>query len=365
MKHDDISCDQFAGYGRKTALQLSIIIGVIFTVIMLISYLYARSRDIVRMHNLLDLFTLKTISNLVTNTLLLYILFLFQFWVIKNHTSPKKKVLIIVCGSILLLFILSPFFAHIQWMSFKEHIPKNVFLSIHFVKDMIVLLIALLFTALIYMWDQNQKTILENQRLSMMGLQNRYDALKNQVDPHFLFNSLNTLNGLIGYDDDKAHDYLDQLSSVFRYTMQNKQIIQLADELNFVQSYISLMKIRYNEGLQIEYKVKEEYLNYYILSFGLQTLIENAIKHNVVSNKYPLTIIIETTDKDTICVQNTIRLKPDKVEGGIGLANLNERYLLVFNKEVIINQDDVFFSVEIPLIQGQDIEKYNKKFSNI
>lgn len=355
-----MSCVQFNGYGKKTALQLSLIIGVIFTIIMLISYFYARSRDIIlRGHNILDVFTIKIVFNLITNALLLYILFLFQFWVIRNHTDSKRKILIIVCGSIMLLFILSPFFAHVQWWMFKEYIPKNIYLSIHFVKDMIVLLIAILFTALIYMWNQNQKNILENQKLSMMGLQNRYDALKNQIDPHFLFNSLNTLNGLIGYDDDKAHNYLEQLSSVFRYSMQNKQIIQLKEELDFVHAYISLMKIRYNEGLIIRSDINEKYLEYYILPFGLQTLIENAIKHNIISNKYPLDISISTTADKTICVRNTIRLKPEREGNGIGLANLNERYQLLFTKELIINRNENYFTVEIPLIPH--IDKYKVK----
>ncbi|MCC8145495.1 MAG: histidine kinase [Bacteroidales bacterium] len=355
-------CEHYTSYGRKTALQLSVIIGLILTIIMLISFFYARSRDIARGYSILDLFNVKSAFNFLTTTLMLYFLFLFQFWVIRNHTPKRRKVWIILVGSVTMIFFLSPFFANMQWWMFKEHFPLNAYLIIHFVKDLIVLLIAMLFTALIFIWNQNQKNFLENQRLSMMGLQNRYDALKNQIDPHFLFNSLNTLNGLIGYDDDKAHEYLDQLSSVFRYTMQNKQIIQLKDELSFVESYTLLMKIRYNDSLQVECSPDEKYLEYYILPFGLQILIENAIKHNIISNKYPLKITVETTESETICVRNTVRLKPHRVESGIGLANLNERYQLLFNKEVVVNQDDDYFTVEIPLIK--DIEKYNQKFGN-
>lgn len=212
-----------------------------------------------------------------------------------------------------------------------------------------MLVITWLFTALLYMWNMNQESLMENQKLSLENLQNRYDALKNQVDPHFLFNSLNTLNGLIGFDDEKAQEYLTELSSVFRYTMQNKPLIQLCDELKFAESYMYLMKIRYNDGLQIDYKADEKYMEYYILPFGLQMLIENAIKHNVISMKYPLHITIETTDNDTIRVKNSLRPKSDNSSSGIGLANLDERYKLVFNKGIEIMQDENSFMVEIPL----------------
>lgn len=346
-------------YGKKTALQLTLIISVIFIFITLITYAYARSQDLGKSMHLQEVFTIKSGLTFLMNTLLLYILFRFQFWANKNYLHPRKKGLITVFGSLALVLILSPLFSQIQWLLFVELIPVNVYLTIHMVKDLVILLITLLFTALIFLWDKSQETLIKNQKLSIESLQNRYDALKSQVDPHFLFNSLNTLNGLIGYDDDKAHDYLEQLSSVFRYTMQNKQVIQLADELEFAESYVYMMKIRYNDSLQIEYNPEEKYKKYYILPFGLQVLIENAIKHNVISNKYPLMITIETTDKDTIRVKNNIRLKPDSPSSGIGLANLNERYQLLFNKEIEINQNEDYFMVEIPLIK--DIEKATKK----
>ncbi len=100
--------------------------------------------------------------------------------------------------------------------------------------------------------------VTENQHLVFENLQNRYNALKNQTDPHFLFNSLNTLNGLIGYDDQRASDYLEQLSNVFRYTMQNKEVSKLSDELEFAEAYIYMMKIRYNDGLDVQISIEDD-----------------------------------------------------------------------------------------------------------
>ncbi|MDR2036862.1 MAG: histidine kinase [Bacteroidales bacterium] len=259
----------------------------------------------------------------------------------------------------MLVLFLSPLFAKCQiWLFNENPASPNAHLTFNFVKDLIVLVIVFLLTALTFMWEQRQKTRLENQRLLTENLQNRYDVLKNQVDPHFLFNSLNTLNGLIGYDDDKAHEYVDQLSLVFRHTMHNKEILSLSEELDFTMSYIYLMKIRYNDSLQLITNIDDLYLDYYILPCGLQLLIENAIKHNIVSNKYPLEVTIETSGHDTILVRNNIRRKPEVEAGsGVGLANLNERYRLLFRKEIIIKDMDGIFSVEVPLIKEKEKPK--------
>ena len=177
--------------------------------------------------------------------------------------------------------------------------------------------------------------------------------LKKQVDPHFLFNTLNTLDGLIGIDVNKAHEYVQNLSQVFRYTIGNKEIMHLDEELDFTESYARLMKIRYGDNLQIKYNIDDKYRNYYIIPVSLQLLVENAIKHNVVSSKHPLLITIETTSNESIRVTNTIQPKSDVEHGeGIGLANLIERYELLFHKEVIITKTNIF-CVEIPLNKQQ------------
>ena len=223
------------------------------------------------------------------------------------------------------------------------------------VKDFFIELVVLFSSQIIYVWDKQQKTQLENQKLMTENMRSRYEALKNQVDPHFLFNSLNTLNSLIGADDDKAREYVQQLSSVFRYTLQNKEIIRLEDELEFSRSYLRLMQIRYGDNLKITASVSEKYRGFYIMPLSLQILYENAIKHNVISNKYPLTINIETTDNNTIKVTNIIQEKKNADKGeGIGLANLTERYKLLLQEDVIITNADGIFSVEIPLIEKVD-----------
>ncbi len=345
-------------FSTKNALKLSLIVSVLFFFIMLITYFYARTSDIGKSIDFSDSMNMNSLVIFFFNTIILYFLLQFQFWAIKHIKNERRRIVIIIAGSLLLLFVLSPVFSQIQWYFTNKRAPREVFLIIHLVKDLLIFIIALLLTALMHAWDVNQKKTLENQELLLKSLQNRYDALKNQVNPHFLFNSLNTLNGLVGYDDDKAHEYINQLSSVFRYTMQNKPVLQLRDELNSAYSYIYLMKIRFNESLQIKYHIDEKYMDYYILPFALQILIENAIKHNVVSNKSPLSIIVETTADNAICIKNSIHLKNGVESSGIGLSNLDERYNLIFDKGIKITQDENYFIVEIPLIK--DIEEYSK-----
>ncbi|MDL2323089.1 histidine kinase [Bacteroidales bacterium OttesenSCG-928-A17] len=345
---------------KKTPLQLALVIGLVLLLIMLISFFFARIKVSGNLH-IKDVVTYSSVCVFLSNVFLLYFLFAFQFWILRRIKNPKKRALYILFGSLILVFILSPIFSRVQWFVVRETLPPNLYTIVLFTKDLILLLITLLIISLINLLEETRKILIENQKLSMESLQNRYDALKNQVDPHFLFNSLNTLKGLVGYDDEKAHEYVDQLSSVFRYTMQGKQVMKLPEELEFVKSYIYLMKIRYNEALQIDYHPDEKYFEYYILPFGLQSLIENAVKHNVITQKYPLMITVETTDRDTILVKNNIHLKSGAMSSGIGLANLNERYKMIFDKEIIINKDDSFFIVEIPLIK--DIEKYKDKFN--
>jgi LytS/YehU family sensor histidine kinase len=215
-----------------------------------------------------------------------------------------------------------------------------------------VALVVILSSLLIHISQKQQKTSLENEALHTEYMRSRYEALKNQVDPHFLFNSLNTLNSLIKIDADKAQEYVQQLSYVFRYTLQNAEVISLNEELKFTKAYCHLMKIRYGNNLNFEYNIDENLYDYLIIPLSLQTLVENAIKHNVVSNKQPLKVKIEGIG-ESVKVSNPIRLKKE-VESGerIGLVNLAERYKLMWKKEIIAVKTDDTFEVTVPLMKN-------------
>jgi LytS/YehU family sensor histidine kinase len=212
--------------------------------------------------------------------------------------------------------------------------------------------VVVLSSQLIHISQKQQKTLLENESLHTEYMRSRYEALKNQVDPHFLFNSLNTLNSLIKVDADKAQEYVQQLSFVFRYTLQNAEIITLSEELKFTKAYCHLMKIRYGDNLNFEYNVDEKLYDYLIIPLSLQTLVENAIKHNVVSKKQPLTVKIDGFE-DSIKVSNPIQLKKEAESGEkIGLVNLAERYKLMWKKDITATKTESAFEVIVPLMRS-------------
>ncbi|MDL2247648.1 histidine kinase [Bacteroides sp. OttesenSCG-928-J23] len=255
---------------------------------------------------------------------------------------------------------MSPILSQLQWLLLIPDDVENgysVFLGYNLAKDLILEVMMLLETGIRVSTYKRYQISVVNQSLMKENIKTRYDALKNQLDPHFLFNSLNTLNGLIGVDDDKAHEYVENLSSVFRYTLRSKTICTLDEEIEFVNSYVDLLKIRYGENLVVHYNIDERFRKYYLMPVSIQLLVENAIKHNIISNKKPLFILIESTEQGFISVKNLINLKLKNVQNnGVGLANLANRYSLLFQKTINIQNKDGFFSVEIPLIEKMDVK---------
>lgn len=340
-----------------TAIRLSISISIILNAIMLLGYIHSRKWE--------PTIEIRLVYTFFTDIILLYSLYMFNFGTIQRNWNRHLKFWIVIVGSSVIAVVLSLIFSEGAILLLPmSQIPVNFQIIANIIKDLIIVIIVVLSTSLLHSINQRQLTLFENERLIADNIRIRYEVLKNQVDPHFLFNSLNTLDGLIGIDDEKAHEYVQNLSQVFRYAISNKEIMHLDEELHFTESYAHLMKIRYGNNFQIQYNIAEKYKNYYIMPVSLQLLVENAIKHNVISNKHPLVITIETTPDDTIKVMNPIQLKKEVESGeGIGLANLMERYELLFQKDILITKTDVF-CVEIPLIKQLEPAKTQNKSTN-
>lgn len=342
---------------NKTALRISISGSILISALMLLGVVYNKDFKLPNNFSLIHI--------LLTNFIAFYLLFLFSFNIILKKWKKGIKFCTITFGSFLIMAILSVLFLESGYLLVQNSsIPFNIMIIANLVKDFIVVIIVLLTTLLIHSLNEHQQAVLENERLIAENIRIRYEVLKNQVDPHFLFNSLNTLDGLISLDQEKAHEYVQNLSSVFRYAIGNKEVLHLSEELEFTESYAGLMKIRYGENFQIQYRIDDKYRSWFVMPISLQLLVENATKHNIISTKYPLIVTIETTPNDTIRVINNIRLKTDADPGeGIGLANLTERYKLLFQKEIVITKAEDF-CVEIPLIKELETAKSHKKSKN-
>lgn len=203
----------------------------------------------------------------------------------------------------------------------------------------------------------------ESEELKRQHLQSQYEALKSQVNPHFLFNSLNALTTLIAEDQKLAEEFVQRIASVYRYVLQNKdkELIELEEEVDFIKAFLFLQKIRFAESLKIEINIAPQYLRNYIAPLTLQMLIENAIKHNIISSEKPLLIRVYIEGNDMLVVENNLQKKKIMNNStGIGLLNIKQRYDLLVKKEIYVMNDNCKFVVKIPLIR----DKYNYESIN-
>ena len=203
---------------------------------------------------------------------------------------------------------------------------------------------------------------LENEKLKRENLLTQFESLKNQVSPHFLFNSLTALKELINQDTQNAQKYISHLSQVLRYTLQSNQsqTRSLRDEMDVADSYIFLLQTRYGNNLLIEKQIDEKYDNYRLPPLAVQTLLENAIKHNEISKRHLLTINIETKDDQTLRISNMIRERNSpEYSSGVGLSNLAKQYMFLTGKEILISRKNKEFLVVIPLLNPPDHESNN------
>ena len=333
---------------HKGAFLLTLRISVPFSLVMLMGFFYSEHAELSVIY--------APIYIVFSNFLLFYLTFITDFKVIQVHGYPKIKFFILAFGTLAGAILLSLSFSKLLFLvtnASQAVIERRTTLNL--IKDLINLLIAHITILLYYISKKEQDNAIDHEKLIAENIRIRYEVLKNQVEPHFIFNSLNTLDGLIGINDAGAHDYLQNFSSVFRYLINNKEITQLSDELAFTMAYSTMMKVRYGDNFRIEYHIDERYKTWYVMPISLQLLVENAVKHNVISRNHPLVITIVTTPGNTIRVQNIINLKKEPEQGeGIGLANLTDRYRLLFHKEVVITQSNMF-CVEIPLIEQKEL----------
>jgi sensor histidine kinase YesM len=196
-----------------------------------------------------------------------------------------------------------------------------------------------------------KKLELDAVKLRNENLTSKYESLKSQLDPHFLFNSLNVLTNLVYHDADKSARFIKQLSEVYRYVLEvrNKELVPLEEELKFVESYLFLQQIRFGDKLKVDNKL--EGVQGSIPPLALQILVENAIKHNVVSEDDPLTISMFIQDNHVV-VENNLQKKTRLTESstGIGLDNITKRYEFLSNQKIIIEETPASFIVKLPLL---------------
>lgn len=202
--------------------------------------------------------------------------------------------------------------------------------------------------------DEKQEVLLKNEMLLNENLSARFEALKSQVSPHFLFNSLNTLNSLIKTQPQRAVDFVMRLSDVYRYLLQHnqQQVVKLKEELAFVKAYIFLIERRFEHNLHVHIAIPEPLLETYIPPVSLQILIENAVKHNIVTTARPLSVNISVTS-NSIVVENNLQPKEFSGEAtGTGLGSMANKYRLLTGSDIEVLTGPDKFTVLLPLIHS-------------
>ena len=226
--------------------------------------------------------------------------------------------------------------------------------SFYLIALIITLVISLFFHAAYY-YKESQKTKIKEQKVIAGTASAKFDALKNQLDPHFLFNSLNVLSSLIEENTDSAQKFTTGLSKVYRYVLEqkNKDLVTVDEELSFAKTYMSLLKMRFEDSIIFDIPERASNPDSKVVPLSLQLLLENAVKHNMVTSSNPLHIKIYETNGHLV-VENNLQPKQIVKKGsGVGLSNIKQRYELLTNRKVNINQQAKSFAVALPMLTKQ------------
>lgn len=328
----------------KTSLYTSILVGAVLTIA--------------------PLATMRSVSVIgFSSGILLHTLFIFFIWLInislvyliENYGWRKFSVYLryilsyIICiGFIVLVSLLRILLLPNDHDRSTEH-----FLLIFIILGLAINTIVIIMQDLIVLKEKKAIIEVENVQLRMKNIEATNQQLKQQIHPHFLFNSLNILKTLIKRNPDKAEDYLVKLSGFLRASIASDapNVVKLSHEIKLCIDYLEMQKMRFNEALQFTNNIPEQIQDSgFVPVFSLLPLLENAIKHNVLTSVLPLHIKIEYEDDRIITTNNLQPKLTSKINTGVGLANLTERYKILSGDEVIIRATEEMFSVSIKII---------------
>ncbi|WP_262150288.1 2TM domain-containing protein [Chryseobacterium foetidum] len=197
----------------------------------------------------------------------------------------------------------------------------------------------------------SRKEVVE-QKLIAKSANAQFESLKNQLDPHFLFNSLNVLSSLIDENPRQAQKFTASMSKIYRYVLEqkDKELVTVQDELDFAKTYCELLKTRFEDSVDFVFDVNENDLRKFVVPLSLQLLLENCIKHNFATSSKPLMIKV-FTENDCLCIENNLQAREQlKESAGIGLSNIVQRYALLTKRNVFIEKSEDYFKIKLPVL---------------
>ena len=224
--------------------------------------------------------------------------------------------------------------------------------AIYYVVALLITIVISVFFHAFYFYRNWQEKRVKEQKIIAGTASARFDALKNQLDPHFLFNSLNVLTSLIEEDPSQAQKFTTSLSKVYRYVLEqkNKDLVTVDEELNFARTYVRLLKMRFEDSIVFEIPEKSSIPEAKIVPLSLQLLLENAVKHNVVTATRPLHLKVEEKAKMLVVSNNLQEKQVVKKSSGVGLQNIKQRFSILTDRAVEIDKTNTRFSVALPML---------------
>jgi two-component system, LytTR family, sensor kinase len=306
----------------------------------------------------------RIIGSWITGFIFLLLLWAVDQWIADRFARVKRlspaeapakarPFLRLAVQTFINILLILAFIQFVDLFDFHINIQNSHILS--FIKLTLASIVILSVQATLASLAEKEDILLANAELQNENLRTRFEVLKQQVNPHFLFNALSTLRIMIREKDNRAEPFILKLSDLYRQLLgkNTSQTITLDEELEFLRSYIYMLQARFESLLHIDIDIWPESMNRKIPAFSLQLLIENCIKHNIISSAKPLYIKIFQKQEDTIIIENNLQLKTSADESsGIGLDNLRKRYeLLQIRDGISIQKDETKFSVTLQLLQ--------------
>jgi len=276
---------------------------------------------------------------------------------IENRFAPKRIVIGFISSFFVSLFFIFLLRIFTNVIIGKE--PIHVFIenekASNYVESSVIAFIVLLVFHALHFYKSYQENKITQQKIIAGTANAKFESLKNQLDPHFLFNSLNVLSSLIEENPDNAQRFTTSLSKIYRYVLEqkDKELVSVEDELSFAKTYMNLLKMRFENSLFYELPTTNISPDAKVVPLSLQLLLENTVKHNIVSEQKPLHIRI-FVDKDYLAIQNDFQKKEVLQDRqGVGLQNIVNRYGIITDRKVFIEQNKETFTVKIPILTKQ------------
>lgn len=279
-------------------------------------------------------------------------------------TKTNQRLIWGIIGTVLINIIVIFGRNYIDFVWFQHLNPKEFFSGEVGRYNWLVLFVALFVSLVLHArgfvmeWKKTAKDEIKEQKIIAKSANAQFESLKNQLDPHFLFNSLNVLDALIEENSQQAQKFTNSMSKIYRYVLdqKDKELVTVEEEINFAKTYCELLKTRFEDSVNFRIEIKDEVKELFVVPLSLQLLLENAIKHNFATSQKPLNVKIYSQDNQLIVENNLQQREVLSEREGIGLNNIQQRYSFFTDRKIEISRTFDKFNVKIPILENLNSE---------